>query len=275
MFNGKAIYNPTGKAGEYARWACNLYVGCSNDCDYCYCKQGVLGNVMGKPQATLKKCFRNQRNAFEVFTKELEKCAGAIRKEGGLFFSFTTDPCLPETIDLTMLCLMFATEMDVPCRILTKCAAWANDESVMDSLRTVKRKVAIGFTLTGMDSMEKGPTVAPNEERIALMQRLHLEGFRTFASIEPVIEIPSATDVFSKTVRDCDFYEIGLQSGRKSGYDWDELNDFVKTVNFILEKQGTPVYWKESVRKQLNYTINASCAVEKNYDMFSKINKEP
>ena len=33
-FNGKAIYNPSGKAGEYSTWACNFYVGCSNMCEY-------------------------------------------------------------------------------------------------------------------------------------------------------------------------------------------------------------------------------------------------
>jgi hypothetical protein len=25
-FNGKAIYNPQGKAGEYSNWGCNFYV---------------------------------------------------------------------------------------------------------------------------------------------------------------------------------------------------------------------------------------------------------
>lgn len=32
MKKGKAIYKPAGKAGEYAKYACNFYVGCSNDC---------------------------------------------------------------------------------------------------------------------------------------------------------------------------------------------------------------------------------------------------
>lgn len=32
-FNGKAIYNPSGKAGEYSQWACNYFTGCSNECD--------------------------------------------------------------------------------------------------------------------------------------------------------------------------------------------------------------------------------------------------
>ena len=31
--NGKAIYQPAGKAGEYGTWGCNFYVGCLNDCE--------------------------------------------------------------------------------------------------------------------------------------------------------------------------------------------------------------------------------------------------
>ena len=60
-FNGKAIYNPAGKAGEYAKWACNFYVGCSNMCDYCYCKKGILNNVMGMDEPQLKKIL-DERN---------------------------------------------------------------------------------------------------------------------------------------------------------------------------------------------------------------------
>ncbi len=43
-FNGKALYQPSGKAAEYSAWACNFYTGCSNDCEYCYCKRGVLSH---------------------------------------------------------------------------------------------------------------------------------------------------------------------------------------------------------------------------------------
>ena len=59
LFDARLIKVFSGKAGEYARWACNLHVGCSNDCDYCYCKRGVLGSAMGAPRTTLKKCFKN------------------------------------------------------------------------------------------------------------------------------------------------------------------------------------------------------------------------
>lgn len=40
-YKGKATYNPSDKAGEYAKWACNFYVGCANGYTYCYLKKGV------------------------------------------------------------------------------------------------------------------------------------------------------------------------------------------------------------------------------------------
>lgn len=268
MFNGKAIYNPSGKAGEYARWACNLHVGCSNDCDYCYCKKGVLGSAMGAPRATLKKCFKDENDAYRVFCKELQKNADSIRREGGLFFSFSTDPCLPENIELTITCVMTATGMDVPCQILTKCSAWAKDEDIFASLLSVKDKVAVGATLTGMDSMEKGPTVASNLERVEMLRRFREAGFRTFASVEPVVDIMAARRILTLASDACGFYKIGLLSG-KHDYDWDELNDFVKDWNAVFTGAGARVYWKESVSKVLGYRPAAPCTVESDYDIFA------
>ena len=69
-FNGKAIYNPSGKAGEYSDWACNFYTGCSNNCDYCYCKKGVMSHVWSDTPK-LKKCFRDEEEAISIFEKEL------------------------------------------------------------------------------------------------------------------------------------------------------------------------------------------------------------
>lgn len=55
-FKGKAIYRPKGVAGEYSSWTCNSFTGCSNNCDYCYCKRGVMSHVWtDKPK--LKKCY--------------------------------------------------------------------------------------------------------------------------------------------------------------------------------------------------------------------------
>ena len=80
---GKIIYESKGSAAEYARCACNFYVGCSNACTYCFNKRWGWGNV-----PTLKKCFKNEEHALEVFEKELMANLSELQKHGFLL-SFT------------------------------------------------------------------------------------------------------------------------------------------------------------------------------------------
>lgn len=265
---GKCIYRPVGKAGEYAQWACNLYLGCSNDCDYCYCKQGVLGTVAGAKEAKLKKCFTDTDDAFATFVKEARENETELRKSGGLFFSFTSDPCLPETIDLTLMCVSFATGMGIPCQILTKCAAWMDDENVMGALRLAKQHLAIGFTLTGMDEMERGKTVSSNDQRVLALRKLHEEGFRTFASMEPVVDITKAMEVFAKSEGAVDLYKIGLLSGKKD-YDKAELRQMIAFVGAVCEEHNTPVYWKKSLKHLNGGPVGGKMSVEEDFDIFS------
>ena len=152
--NGKAIYNPTGKAAEYARWACNFYTGCSNNCTYCYCKRGVMASTWSNVPK-LKKCFKDEEHALEVFEKELNANLHELRKHG-LFFSFTTDPMLYHNTWSTFKALRICEDYDVPVKVLTKCTGWVNDyiedanrfENV-DENDCWRKRIAFGFTLTG------------------------------------------------------------------------------------------------------------------------------
>lgn len=265
---GKAIYKPIGKAGEYAKWACNYYLGCSNDCDYCYCKQGVLGTVAGGNKPFLKASFKDENDAISSFMKELTEKADTVRKEGGLFFSFTSDPLLPDTIALTMKSVKFATGINVPCHILTKCADWALDKEVMDTFLAAKDKIAIGFTLTGMDSMERGKTVASNRKRILVLGQLHELGFKTFASIEPVIDIDAAARVISESAGACDMFKIGTLKG-KTDYDSTKLKQFALFVDAVCQETGTPVYWKNSFKGVYSQVVDGKMTVGVDYDIFS------
>lgn len=128
-FNGKAIYNPSGKAGEYSDWACNFYTGCSNNCDYCYCKKGVMSHVWSDTPK-LKKCFRDDEEAISIFEKELLANLGELQ-EHGLFFSFTTDPMLPQTIDLTVRAIKICVHHSVNVKILTKRAVLPKSSFVL------------------------------------------------------------------------------------------------------------------------------------------------
>ena len=114
--SNKCIYKPEGKAGEYSEWACNLYNGCSNGCTYCYLKRGPMSGTLGISTPTLKKTLGGTpETAYKVFCKELSQHKDEIVGDGSgyLFFTFTSDPCLPETIDLNMLCMKTAIDEGV------------------------------------------------------------------------------------------------------------------------------------------------------------------
>lgn len=271
-FKGKAIYNPSGKAGEYSYWACNFYNGCSNDCQYCYCKRGVMSHVWSnKPQ--LKKCFKDERDALTIFEKELKQNVEEIRKHG-LFFSFTTDPMLPETMNLTIQAIDVCMKHDVPVKVLTKMDF--TDESRKSTMmqhffpfmikEEYKKKIAFFFTLTGHDELEPG--ASSNGERIAAMKILHNSGFRTGASIEPIIDLPHSINCIERTLGFCDLYKIGLLSGAKSSFSEEELEQFVGRVCYKVSASGAKVYWKDSVKSFLVRDIVSAATVGRDYNMF-------
>ena len=253
----KAIYQPKGKAGEYAKYACNFYVGCSNDCDYCYCKRGLLGHAMGGITPTLKKCFKDEDDALKVFEHELVANLKELQNHG-LFFTFTSDPLLPETEGLTWAAIDTCIDYDVPVKILTKRA----DFDVSTYYDIHRDRIAFGFTLTGCD--DKEPNASTNAERIAKMKELYRRGFKTFASIEPVIDIFKSEKMIAQTLGYCDLYKIGLLSGKKT-YTADDVFKFTAKVNAMIYTHNTcyqddvKVYWKDSVLEFLKMDRTDHC----------------
>lgn len=265
MYKGKAIYNPSGRAGEYSYWACNFYVGCSNGCEYCYCKKGILAGAMGQDKPQLKKCFKDQFHAYRTFIKEAKSNLEELQKHG-LFFSFTTDPLLKETIGLTSNALNWCMNHKIPVKILTKRADFIYRwQPILTHWADWRPNIAIGFTLTGHDELE--PFASPNIDRIRLMESIHNQGYKTFASIEPVIDTFSSMFMITETIGSCDLYKIGLESGKK--YDKQEL---VAMINWIVDKVGNSakIYFKDSLLKAAGISrenLPANC-VTRSYNLF-------
>lgn len=245
-FNGKAIYQPSGKAAEYSPWACNFFTGCSNDCDYCYCKRGVMSHVWDTAPH-LKKCFTSERHAFDVFCRELNKCEDMI-SSSGLLFSFTTDPLLPETRDLTFKAMEEAIFRGINVKILTKRSDWLDEFITRTEIQTIlygngKQRIAFGFTLTGFD--EKEPGASLTDERIEAMRELHDLGFKTFASIEPIITPAMSRNMIEATRGFCDHYKVGLISGKgKDFYNKAHLSNFLSWLKKISTTEK--IYIKDS-----------------------------
>lgn len=247
----KIIYAPVGSAGEYSPWAANLYVGCSNGCSYCFCKRGVLKHALGGDTAVLKKSLGSEENAFRIFCDELAASKEEIIKDGSLFFTFTSDPCLRGTIDLNFKCIGHAIAQGVPCTILTKRADWLDTpawQKVKEVIGEQKQMFRVGFTLTGLDHLEPGAST--NQERIEAMKVLHDEGFPTWASIEPVIDLDASFSMIQQCAPLCDHMKIGLVTGQKRNYGREDVLDFMSKVHTIVPE--AKVYWKHSVRKMIN-----------------------
>lgn len=255
-----AIYKPKGKAGEYAKFAASIFVGCSNGCEYCYLKKGVLAKTMGGDHPKLKKVFTDQDDAISQFKDELIRTSLEIRNAGGIFFTFTSDPCLQETWPVFAECARFAMTMGCPVTILTKCVEWLKESSAANLIRmshAIPDMLCVGFTLTGHDDLE--PSAATNEERIEAMEFLHSVNVKTFASIEPVVDPESAMKMIFKTHRFCDLFKVGLMSGGKKTMTDQDVKNMVTEIlkKFSDWNVKSKIVFKDSVMKCLDqYTLN-------------------
>lgn len=272
-FKGKAIYQPAGKAAEYAKWACNFYTGCSNGCTYCYLKKGRGAKILGGDKPALKKCFTDETHALEVFEKELMQNLQELQKHG-IFFSFSTDPLLPETVGLTKDAIGISVKYKVPVKILTKRVdsihkIFEDENKAYEKVKFMafSKLIAFGFTLTGHDELEPGAST--NHERIEAMWKLHKAGFRTFVSAEPIIDFESSYKMIQECRSFCDLFKIGLISGQKVDYSFiEELDSFVYDVDKIVSESGSKIYWKDSITKHINCDGKAS--VSKDYNIFNQ-----
>lgn len=84
--NGRVIYSPKGKAGEYAENAANFFVGCSNGCTYCYLRKGRGAKVLGGSRPELKKTLREYPYALDIFKNELLAHKEKLQKTGVILF---------------------------------------------------------------------------------------------------------------------------------------------------------------------------------------------
>ncbi len=223
---------------------------------------------MDKPQ--LKKCFKDEADALEVFKREVLLNKVELQKHG-LFFSFTTDPMLPEFENLHWSAIMFCNEHKIPVKVLTKLAGWVEDYVYLldhsnsdNSNREWRKLIAFGFTLTGHDELEKGAST--NFERIEGMKLLHEAGFKTFASIEPVIEFWSSYEMMKETREFCDLFKVGLESGKK--YKRQDVKYFIKE---LTENIDVSIYFKDSLLKQAGISresLPVNCVTRK-YNIFT------
>lgn len=273
----KILSRPKGNAEEYGRWSVNPYLGCPHGCLYCYLKKGVWAKALGGNEVKLKSGLVSDDHAYYLAMAEIIEHREEIVRDGGLFMSFVTDPCADETRDLFYRIASSSMQRDIPVTILTKSRNRINKYyEQMRSLRQFKNNIAFGWTLTGHNELE--PYAPTNEARLLDMRIVNKQGFKVWASIEPVIDFDSSLYMIKQALKaGCRHFKIGLLTNNtkvcRAKYDVQECLAFIHDVMWATESMAT-VYWKQSVREALGKedfaraTVGYSHSVGKDYNMF-------
>ncbi|HRL64358.1 MAG TPA: hypothetical protein PKW64_08785 [Segatella copri] len=249
---GALIYQPQGAAGEYAKWAINLYNGCYNGCTYCYNRRGVLSHIFGdKPElaAPIVKSRDRQINYFLKRKKltahdpipdvAIENCTnvaicsliysdtrniGIFRliEDGGVFMSFTCDPLdTDENVQhYTFVAAQKLLGYGIPVTLLTKNVAWLKEDSWKLLLEEYPKLICcqnhhalLTIGFTITGKDKLEPNAPSTEKRIEVLRKLHDEyKIKTFVSLEPITSIHTASEVIKKTYQITDEIRIGAQS---------------------------------------------------------------
>lgn len=208
------IYEPKGKANEYAELALNIYNGCTHGCVYCYAP-----SVLRKDAEE----FRTAAPRDEI----MKKLETQLKNSGGFFkgrmvhLCFTCDP-YPRGVDTKLtddiIDLLHSNEVNV--QILTK-----NGTEIMDRiLPRLGKNDSVGVTVSCSERMRLAiePNAAPVGSRLNLLWFARCKNIPTWVSCEPVYEPQFIFDLI-KNGDYIDLFKIGKLNYQKSEIDWSEF----------------------------------------------------
>ena len=172
------IYEPQGRAGEYAGRALNLFTGCAYGCAYCYnpC-------VLRKPRQQFHQSVVPRRDILARLEHEIKDAA----REPPVLLCFACDPYPPddELCRLTYRAITMLSDAGIRFTVLTKAGKRATGDFHL------YREKGLGTFATTIVSLNDLPDWEPNAppvaERIQALAIARAEGIPTWVSVEPVL----------------------------------------------------------------------------------------
>ena len=197
------IYEPRGKAGEYAPLAVNLYSGCAHGCVYCY-----VPPVLRIDRDRFSGDVRPKADVLARLAREARTMAGDPRE---ILLSFTSDPYQPceRELGLTREALSLMSANRLKPTVLTKGGELARRD--FDILAATPGAL-FAATLTTDDageSLEWEPGAAPPDERVENLRLAHEAGIGTWVSFEPVFNPAAVYRLLERTAPFVDLFKIG------------------------------------------------------------------
>jgi len=239
----RIIYEPRGRALEYAPLAVSLYRGCSHGCRYCF----VPAATRTTHEAFLSPAPR--KNALNL----LERDAADLARDGDereILMSFTTDPYQPiETeFGLTRAAIEILIKYGLHFTILTK--AGLRSVGDIDLLAEHPELCRYGTSLVFQSEMARErwePFAAPTEDRIANLSMMHQLGVSTWVSCEPVFDTEQTLALIKQTLPFVDEYRIGKLNHFESDITQKDYQKFISDVVWILRPAGKKYVFKKDL----------------------------
>ena len=237
----KVIYEPKGKALEYAPLAANLFRGCGHGCKYCY----APGYLRMSREEFAKPTVRP--GVLEQLEKDAKKLAGDLRP---VLLCFTCDPYqhpLERKECVTRRAIEILGVNDMRIRVLTKNPALAIDRDI-DILK--KYDVDFGVSMsfvTVSDSIKWEPGASLSIIRRSAISNAKRANLRTWVSVEPVIDPGQAIEVIDRTSPCVDHFKIGKLNHHpeiEKKIDW---RKFLRDVLVALEIRKSSYYIKDDL----------------------------
>jgi DNA repair photolyase len=237
------IYEPRGKAGEYAPLALNLYRGCLHGCSYCFAPTATFTN-----RATFHdpSYITPRPGVLEALEEQAGLMAGDKRE---ILLSFTSDPYQPLEREalITRRTLEILMAHNLTATILTKGGVWGLNRD--GDLLTLNPGNAWSVTLTHDDllvSLEWEPQAAMPKDRIGSLYFAKKLGLKTWVSFEPVIDPEAVYRLLEATHEFVDLYKVGKLNyhPRAKEIDW---RRFKGEMEERLTRLGKPHYLKRDL----------------------------
>lgn len=248
----KIIYEPSGRAKEYADFALNIYSSCNFGCRYCY-----VPNVLHRD----RKEFHNiLKSRDEVLKKAEHDAAAAAGKK--VLLCFTCDPyqSIDDDLQLTRKVMEIFNQYGVNWTVLTKAG-----EKARRDFDLYKAGDSFGCTLTfssANDSVKWEPEAALPYSRVEALFDAHNRGIRTWVSMEPTIDPEQTLRLIEISYPWVDLFKIGKlnsENSRGSAF-YDELKAIEKSIDWknfgqqaesLLKRLGKEYYIKDDLRREM------------------------
>jgi len=237
------IYEPRGKAGEYAPLALNLYRGCLHGFLYCFAPTATF---------TDRETFHDpsyiqpRLGILEDLEEQARRMAGDKRE---ILLSFTSDPyhILERGAQVTRRALEILMSNNLSVTILTKGGTWGLERD--RDLLALNPANAWSVTLTHDDrlvSLEWEPYAAMPLDRIGSLYFAKKLGLKTWVSFEPVIDPEAVYRLLEATHEFVDLYKVGKLNYHPLAkeIDW---RRFKGELEERLTRLGKPYYLKKDL----------------------------